>query len=298
VNFRYYPGRRVVTTSRDIATAVDLPTDGLISYWTLDEATGTRVDSHGTNPLTPINAPIGAAGKVGNGVDLETGSSQYLSYDDPAPVNNDDFTYALWFKRETFGMPRSCLVGKDNNVSRHYMLEINNIGDCTFSYLAATKIVSPATIVNNTNWHFVVFWHVAATKTIAIQLDNATPVTAVYTTYTPPASNIPVRIGARQATSLEGYFDGLIDEVGVWRRVLTPAERTLLWNNGDGVTYATVMDVKLTNADRTVLTPYTFPGEDLPFRIEVDPALYYHTGSYYEHVATDASGIWIYAPTR
>ena len=31
--------------------------------------------------------------------------------------------------------------------------------------------------------------------------------------------------------------DGLIDEVGLWRRVLTPAERTTLYNCGAGLTY-------------------------------------------------------------
>jgi len=41
-------------------------------------------------------------------------------------------------------------------------------------------------------------------------------------------------IGARRDTA-PLYFDGRIDEVGLWKRVLTTAERTALYNSGAGV---------------------------------------------------------------
>jgi hypothetical protein len=59
--------------------------NGLVSYWKLDEASGTRVDAVGTNHLTPTNAPIGALGKIGNACDFEADSTQFLSHPDPNP---------------------------------------------------------------------------------------------------------------------------------------------------------------------------------------------------------------------
>lgn len=37
--------------------------------------------------------------------------------------------------------------------------------------------------------------------------------------------------------STGNYFDGILDEVAIWKRVLTPEERTYLYNNGTGRTY-------------------------------------------------------------
>ena len=48
-------------------------------------------------------------------------------------------------------------------------------------------------------------------------------------------------IGASEGSGSVGrYWDGLIDEVCVWSRVLTADERSFLYSAGSGVTYATV----------------------------------------------------------
>ena len=44
-------------------------------------------------------------------------------------------------------------------------------------------------------------------------------------------------IGAWDNASPRYSFDGLIDEVGYWKRTLTPAERTTLYDFGRGLTY-------------------------------------------------------------
>jgi hypothetical protein len=86
--------------------------------------------------------------------------------------------------------------------------------------------------IADTNWHFVVFWHNAAANTIQIQIDNAAPVSAG-TTGPMPAGLGAVTIGLGWGLN----FDGLIDEIGLWRRVLTADERTQLYNGGNGLTY-------------------------------------------------------------
>ena len=68
------------TTSGTPATSVGFNPDtgsslttNLISYWKLDETSGTRVDSVGNNDLTDNNTVLYGAGKQGNGADLEIG---------------------------------------------------------------------------------------------------------------------------------------------------------------------------------------------------------------------------------
>jgi hypothetical protein len=45
-------------------------------------------------------------------------------------------------------------------------------------------------------------------------------------------------IGTQNDTANIFRWDGLIDEVGFWKRVLTSAERTELYNSGNGRDYA------------------------------------------------------------
>jgi hypothetical protein len=44
-------------------------------------------------------------------------------------------------------------------------------------------------------------------------------------------------IGARRTSDNQAPFDGLIDEVGIWSRVLTAAEIAILYNGGSGITF-------------------------------------------------------------
>lgn len=41
----------------------------------------------------------------------------------------------------------------------------------------------------------------------------------------------------KQIRASSQYFDGRIDEVGVWKRLLTSTERAQLWNSSVGRTY-------------------------------------------------------------
>jgi len=50
-------------------------------------------------------------------------------------------------------------------------------------------------------------------------------------------------VGA-QNTSETFFFDGLIEEVAFYKRVLTAAERTWLYNSGAGRAYAEVLQTE------------------------------------------------------
>jgi hypothetical protein len=52
----------------------------------------------------------------------------------------------------------------------------------------------------------------------------------------PVDTTAAVNIG-RGGVASPQYHDGRIDEVGIWKRVLTAAERTQLYNGGLGYTY-------------------------------------------------------------
>jgi hypothetical protein len=54
--------------------------------------------------------------------------------------------------------------------------------------------------------------------------------------------DIPLMIGANPDTSPLRYWNGVIDDVGIWARALEPAEVALIYNNGDGAPIMSLLD--------------------------------------------------------
>src|SRR5262245_43908996 len=103
-------------------------TDNLVSFWELEEASGTRNDSHGTNHLTDNNTVGQGVGTVGNCGDFENGNSENLSITDNASLSggDTDFTVQAWINLEsTVGAPIVAKFGTDHTVNREYLLYFN-----------------------------------------------------------------------------------------------------------------------------------------------------------------------------
>src|SRR5713101_462503 len=63
------------------------PTGSLMSYYKLEEASGNRADSVGTNTLTSHNNVANAKGKIGSSGLFTATSSTYLSHADNASLS-------------------------------------------------------------------------------------------------------------------------------------------------------------------------------------------------------------------
>jgi len=96
--------------------------------------------------------------------------------------------------------------------------------------------ISSPSFVHNDLWHRVVAWYDSSDDTVNIQVDNGAPLSAagpaVLDTVASP-SVVMDELGG------SGFGPCGLDEVGVWNRILTTAERTELWNNGTGLVLET-----------------------------------------------------------
>lgn len=214
-------------------------TDDLISYWELDEASGTRADAHDDNDLTDNNTVTSATGKVGDAADFERDNSEFLSIADNADVSTGDidFTWALWVRPETLPAAAMAVLSKDNGSVWEYEIYISSTGAVRF-YVenggSSEEVTTPDITASNGTWLFIVAWHDATNNQLAIQVDNGTPVAESYAGGVADTDN-GLYFGAESGGV---YFDGLIDQVGFWKRVLTTDERTALYNSGNGLSYA------------------------------------------------------------
>jgi hypothetical protein len=194
-----------------------LLTDNLVAYWKLNEVSGT----------------------VGNAASF---SSSYLSCaDNPAVSAGDiDFTFTCWVKATTLtGFPVVASKGWDGSSGAnaewaiYYNTDLMAFNVSGSGHTEAVN-ASNAGSLNLNTWYFIAVWHDSVNKFIGIQINNFTSNTQAHY-YGVNDGTSPFCLG--NAPSFPLYWNGLIDEAGFWKRVLTPEERTKLYNGGVGLTY-------------------------------------------------------------
>lgn len=215
--------------------------DSLVSYWALDEASGTRVDSHGSNDLTDNNTVGSTTGIISTAADFEASNSEYLSHADNADLSTGDidFSFSFWVNAESFGSPWR-IVAKGGANDLEYSLE--GYGGAAYWRVTSGTGFANDTAVQATNagtlstatWYYIVVWHDSVNNQIGICVNDGTPNTASYSAGTYD-SGAEFRIGT--FPTYGGDWDGLIDEVGFWKKVLSSQERTDLYNSGAGLAY-------------------------------------------------------------
>ncbi len=217
-------------------------TDNLVAYYKLDEASGNATDALGANDLTNTNGVTAATGKVSGARSFAAASSQYLTHASNASfVTGDiDFTVAGWVNPTTTGsFPVIANKGwAGSGSTREWILYINGTPQFEFSVEKADGSGSAAvqwgTGPSTSTWYHVVAWHDSVNNQLCIAVNNGTPVTSSY------SAGVSTGTGAFQLGRSEGqsiFWNGLIDEFGFWKRVLTSGERTSLYNGGNGFAY-------------------------------------------------------------
>lgn len=217
----------------------------LMGYWSADEASGNLLDSHFSNHLTETSGTIASTtGRVSNARDFELGDSEEFVLTDNADVSmcDCDFSIAFWVKLETDTTVQA-FVSKYTGANLEYQVYYDGAGTNTFkAYISSGASFANLTLVNegniytaDGNWRFIVVRHDATANTWDIGIDGDTTPTS--TSYSSGAwdSTSALHIGSN--IDLQ-YVDGLMDEVAIWKRKLTTAEVTWLYNSGSGRSYA------------------------------------------------------------
>ncbi len=155
------------------------PSDN-ISHWTLNEASGTRVDSVGNNDLSPINAPLAKTGQVNDGVEATVAGTDYLSIADNASLSTGgetSFTISMWVKLNA-KTGTQVFASKFSSVSTgEYAVYFENLANrFVFStygnnqnyFVYADELGSP----DIGTWYYITATHNALTNTNSIAVNN------------------------------------------------------------------------------------------------------------------------------
>lgn len=225
------------------AVAVSPLLTNLISYWSLEEASGTRNDAHGTNHLTDNNSVTQTTGKVGNAAQFVRANSESLSRTSNASLQagDIDLTMACWVylasNSEFQGIAGKWAVSPNKEYMLNYTGLVYQFGVSSDGAAQTTRDATSFGKPLTETWHYVVAWHDATENTINIQVDNGA---IDSTSYSSGITTTATTFYLGQL-ALGYHFGGLIDEVGLWKRVLTSDERTWLYNSGNGRSYADIL---------------------------------------------------------
>lgn len=220
---------------------------GLVGDWMLEESSGVRYDkSPYGNTLTPTNSPGSAVGKQGYGTLFSASSSQQLSRPDNASLSmlNTSFTVSAWAKFYTIPSSANgrCLVSKwlsTGSTNREFALTLEYATSNEFVFYCSTNgtfagaksaKVSGVTVETNI-WYFLCAWLDTNTASLNISVNNGTVATNSFsgTCFDGVA---PFSLGV--LNNSQYFMDGIVDDVGIWKRVLSDSERAVLYNQGIG----------------------------------------------------------------
>jgi len=225
-------------------------TDSIVSYWKLNESSDgsgavTRNDSWSTNHLTDNNTTPSGTGILGNCVDIELSNNEYLSIADNTSLSiTGNISISCWVKLESApSNDNRAFVSKWNPTGndRSYMFSYLDSGGTKYlqfnqSYNGtAEQTFVKAQTLNTGSWYFLVVTFNVSTGVCTFYVDGSSIGTDTQSALAIYNSNAAFVIGRMRTSDNTYQYDGLIDEVGLWSKVLTSTEVTELWNGGAGL---------------------------------------------------------------
>lgn len=211
----------------------------LVAFWKLGEAGGTRYSSKSPG--------------IGPAAQFTSANTESLSKTSNASLvtGNIDFTIACWVYLDSESgvmIPLSKLAAVSdveyefgyNNATDRFAMTYTN-GD------AVSVVANTFGAVSTGTWYLLIGWYDATADTLNITVNNGA-VDSLADGGVKPPGNLTglLGIGIRGADGTYPW-NGRIKGVALWKKVLSAAERTTLYNNGNGLAYRDVSGSLLTS---------------------------------------------------
>jgi hypothetical protein len=218
--------------------------DGLVSWWDLDETSGTRADAVGSNDLTDVNTVNSGTGKVGNASSHDRLNQEHLLSTTFAPLHeSSDYAVSLWVKPiitnldATYGGGVICMM--DGSLPGSWAVSCNRNGDI-FWYNWEDKTAAQSKVggrlrydtdIPNDTWAHIV---VSRESGVGTLYHNGSVLGVAQTQDTLAWTDFNFSIG-QFYPGITYCYEGLVDLVGYWDRALTSDEVTELYNLGASI---------------------------------------------------------------
>lgn len=212
----------------------------LVSYFKLDEASGDALDAHGSNNLTDFNSVGSAAGIIAGSRNFVRASSKFLRTSmTPLVTATVPLSVSCWIRLTSGGINQNVLSG-GTNASANFAWGLGVTTANKLIFYASNgagsfdNIIGSSTLSTGTWYHAVIVWRSATDREIYL---NAVSDGTGSTSRLPSAGADRFALGTYFDIGGSDYWNGDIDETGVWARELLAGEITDLYNGGAGLSY-------------------------------------------------------------
>lgn len=274
--------------------------NGLIGGWQFDENTGSSVgDITNTNTGT-WNGTLGSQWTPGiiNSGGSFNGANNYVLLKNGAILGGrTNCSISLWMKCSSSTAPITFDIYNERASTGNDLFRVEvSVTDKFYKFSIRDdagnlkQLTDNVTILTDGLYHNLV---ITKSGQAVIMYNNG--VSVVNTSISPVSDNftnagIQTAIGAYSAGATE-YYPGIVDEVYVWNRALTPAEVTLIYNSGAGRQFANFLLDKLSTTDAGFTAGHPFAsGVAKDFTVQAGDTLANSTTYYWRVRAIDPTG--------
>jgi len=197
----------------------------LVGHWKFDETSGaTASDSSGNgNDGTLEGNPQWVTGKIDGALEFD-GDGDYVDCGNAASLDicgaDAQVTIALWVNTPDVSRAHGALVTK-GEWNAGYSLMIN--GDTT-TLVAADRDTNSGDLVTNDQWYHLAVTTDGATGEVTFYINGQLSEVHEKNISGIGQSDMPVNIAREQWGGGRWYFNGMIDDVRIYNRILTEDE--------------------------------------------------------------------------
>lgn len=212
---------------------------GLVAYFRFEEASGTVYSEVGEYSAVVGTAPdYHVTGKQGYCVDFDASNSEYFTMASFWNPGTGDWTIAAWIYLEVGTSAGGILGCLGTDPDWYFRAQNNNVWKGFVDFGPASYEATTGTQPSTGAWHlFLVEYDRSAYETCWLDNVEKTANRVDISTYS--ATNVTnantFYIGNVGGPTAGYYLDGLLDELMVWSRILTPTEKAALYNSGNGI---------------------------------------------------------------
>jgi hypothetical protein len=215
--------------------------DNLVSYWKLD---GNSNDSVGANNGTDTDITYGTDyGKIGQGISLN-GSSSYIQMPNSIVTSGTSISISLWLKNGNASQAidetvfsnqydagqHGCILARSSGGTVNEYSLFFGVGDSSgWQGFGDYKFA-----ISTSSWEHYVF--VINGKNRIIYRNGASIDDRSYAKDL-SLTNADKFTISRKPNEAKRFWEGVVDEVGIWSRALTAGEVSQLYNSGNGLSY-------------------------------------------------------------
>ncbi len=265
---------------------------GATSFWTFNQTTGDVTDSVGINNGTNSGATRGVIGIINNSFEFDNSNDEMVNVsDDPSLDFTNTLSINVWVNiTPSIGLgiiQKGALTGDTGA----YSIFTTGAGLPLFRLNNADGSVTGTVDVEDSTWHMITATYDRDASNMSIYVDG---VIDGSTTYSTVVSTNADQLFLGCGFDFNNCFEGRLDEIGLWNRVLTQTEITDLWNGGAGISFG-----NLTTSSVTLNSPvdnFVSPSTEIEFNASatvvggatlVNMSLYHNASGTFERNQTN-----------